>query len=440
MVDDNLLLFSRLSVELFLSSDESHGPIFILTTFKNLFFSKCRFELQNSSPPTTDDIIIIRQPPPPLDASSDCLRFFKTVRLLAELFNNNMVSESTRQFIIDQVLMNPISPPQRNIDAMNYFLCFVCKLPHFHFSDENFKLLVQNSMALEMERNYNKEAKLRKEAEEALAIEKEELELMKRLLESYKEDKDILLLESQQLDQNYQQELQLRKETQQSLSIEKAEIENVKLRLETLENENDGMLLKAEELKVKYEGEVIVRKETEIALNKERNELEAMRQVLEICQIEQETLTLEKVALVENYIKEFNLRKETEEDLSREKQELEIVKGILEAYNQEADSMKQERDNAIKTVQELTRKQQEEEEEKEREPPQSFYCPITQEVMKEPNIAADGFTYEAEAIKRWLTTHDTSPMTNLKLPNRNIVPNRALRSAIRDLALIFPST
>ena len=52
--------------------------------------------------------------------------------------------------------------------------------------------------------------------------------------------------------------------------------------------------------------------------------------------------------------------------------------------------------------------------------------------MKNPHIAADGFTYEAEAIKDWLEAHDTSPMTNLALPHRATIPNPALRSAIQE--------
>ncbi|KAJ3706768.1 hypothetical protein LUZ61_010473 [Rhynchospora tenuis] len=65
--------------------------------------------------------------------------------------------------------------------------------------------------------------------------------------------------------------------------------------------------------------------------------------------------------------------------------------------------------------------------------PSYFICPIFQEVMKDPHIAADGFTYEAEAIKGWLDSgHDTSPMTNLKLIHHELIPNRALRSAILE--------
>ncbi|CAL5025998.1 unnamed protein product [Urochloa decumbens] len=65
--------------------------------------------------------------------------------------------------------------------------------------------------------------------------------------------------------------------------------------------------------------------------------------------------------------------------------------------------------------------------------PSYFICPILQEIMNDPYIAADGFTYEGEAIKGWLDSgHSTSPMTNLKLEHTLLVPNRALRSAILE--------
>ncbi|KAB5532473.1 hypothetical protein DKX38_019143 [Salix brachista] len=63
--------------------------------------------------------------------------------------------------------------------------------------------------------------------------------------------------------------------------------------------------------------------------------------------------------------------------------------------------------------------------------PSHFVCPILQEVMGDPQIAADGFTYEAEAIRGWLQSgHSTSPMTNLKLEHCNLLPNHALHRAI----------
>ncbi|KAJ3689817.1 hypothetical protein LUZ61_018981 [Rhynchospora tenuis] len=65
--------------------------------------------------------------------------------------------------------------------------------------------------------------------------------------------------------------------------------------------------------------------------------------------------------------------------------------------------------------------------------PSLFMCPILQEVMQDPHIAADGFTYEADAIRRWIYGgHNTSPMTNLELPHHNLIPNHVLRSAIQE--------
>ncbi|KAK8714745.1 hypothetical protein V6N13_042094 [Hibiscus sabdariffa] len=68
-----------------------------------------------------------------------------------------------------------------------------------------------------------------------------------------------------------------------------------------------------------------------------------------------------------------------------------------------------------------------------RRAPSHFVCPVFQDVMKDPLIAADGFTYEADAIRGWLESgHDTSPMTNLKLDHCNLVPNYALHQAIQE--------
>ncbi|KAM3746570.1 hypothetical protein ACB098_06G211700 [Castanea mollissima] len=67
------------------------------------------------------------------------------------------------------------------------------------------------------------------------------------------------------------------------------------------------------------------------------------------------------------------------------------------------------------------------------EPPSYFLCPISQDVMEDPHVAADGFTYEERVLREWFDGgHDTSPMTNLKLEHCNLVPNYALRSAIQE--------
>ncbi|KAH9604115.1 hypothetical protein KSS87_010455 [Heliosperma pusillum] len=67
------------------------------------------------------------------------------------------------------------------------------------------------------------------------------------------------------------------------------------------------------------------------------------------------------------------------------------------------------------------------------QPPNYFVCPISQEIMEDPHIASDGFTYELEAIRGWLNSgHDSSPMTNMTLANLELTPNRALCSAIQE--------
>jgi hypothetical protein len=60
-----------------------------------------------------------------------------------------------------------------------------------------------------------------------------------------------------------------------------------------------------------------------------------------------------------------------------------------------------------------------------------FHCPITQELMKDPVVAADGFTYERSAIASWFSKgRRTSPSTNLPLTNTLLVPNKHLRTLI----------
>lgn len=63
--------------------------------------------------------------------------------------------------------------------------------------------------------------------------------------------------------------------------------------------------------------------------------------------------------------------------------------------------------------------------------PATFICPITQEIMRDPVICSDGHSYEREAILRWLSQHNTSPMTNVVI-NGNIVPNHSLRNTIQE--------
>lgn len=65
----------------------------------------------------------------------------------------------------------------------------------------------------------------------------------------------------------------------------------------------------------------------------------------------------------------------------------------------------------------------------------SFACPITLSLMEDPVILGfSGQSYERKAIEEWLETHDTDPISNVKLAHREraLVPNIALRNAIDD--------
>ena len=59
-------------------------------------------------------------------------------------------------------------------------------------------------------------------------------------------------------------------------------------------------------------------------------------------------------------------------------------------------------------------------------------CPITQEVMNDPVICADGHSYERASVEMWLLSHNTSPATNVPLAHTNLVPNHALRNLIYE--------
>lgn len=77
-----------------------------------------------------------------------------------------------------------------------------------------------------------------------------------------------------------------------------------------------------------------------------------------------------------------------------------------------------------------------------------FFCPITDDVMRDPVITSAGHSYERSAIEGnektsalrlayncmcvagWLAMHNTDPKTNIVLESLALVPNHTLRSAI----------
>lgn len=67
------------------------------------------------------------------------------------------------------------------------------------------------------------------------------------------------------------------------------------------------------------------------------------------------------------------------------------------------------------------------------EVPEQLICPITGCPMKDPVVAADGHSYEREAIQQWFTTSDISPMTGMHMPTTQVFPNFTLRQLSEEV-------
>ncbi|CAM8999319.1 unnamed protein product [Rhodiola kirilowii] len=65
-------------------------------------------------------------------------------------------------------------------------------------------------------------------------------------------------------------------------------------------------------------------------------------------------------------------------------------------------------------------------------PPAHFICPILEEVMEDPHVAADGYSYDRKAIMKRLEETDKSFITGLPLPHKQLVPNYTLLTAILE--------
>ncbi len=68
--------------------------------------------------------------------------------------------------------------------------------------------------------------------------------------------------------------------------------------------------------------------------------------------------------------------------------------------------------------------------------PEEFLCPITLDIMEDPVICEDGYTYEREAIIS--ISNSLSPMTRQPINKRILIPNRALKQSIEKFTSKFP--
>eukprot|EP01084_Bolivina_argentea_P212056 360548_1 len=64
--------------------------------------------------------------------------------------------------------------------------------------------------------------------------------------------------------------------------------------------------------------------------------------------------------------------------------------------------------------------------------PKEFICPITKEIMQDPVIAFDGYSYDRIAIEQYLKTHKKSPTTGANADYIIVFPNHKLKASIKQ--------
>jgi tetratricopeptide (TPR) repeat protein len=70
--------------------------------------------------------------------------------------------------------------------------------------------------------------------------------------------------------------------------------------------------------------------------------------------------------------------------------------------------------------------------------PDNFVCSISAQIMFDPVITLDGYSYENEAITQWLANHNTSPKTGAVLSGKLLTPNHDLKGAISEFLTRHP--
>lgn len=63
----------------------------------------------------------------------------------------------------------------------------------------------------------------------------------------------------------------------------------------------------------------------------------------------------------------------------------------------------------------------------------TLMCPITNDILRKPVVAADGFTYERSAIIRWLMSKNKSPLTGNPLTDQTLRTNHNIKQILDAL-------
>ena len=59
-------------------------------------------------------------------------------------------------------------------------------------------------------------------------------------------------------------------------------------------------------------------------------------------------------------------------------------------------------------------------------------CPITNQIFFDPVLTCDGISYERKAIEQWLLKYNTSPVTNLALESKDLIPNLLVKNLVNN--------
>ncbi len=172
-----------------------------------------------------------------------------------------------------------------------------------------------------------------------------------------------------------------------------------------------------------------------------------------------ETQKKDLAARVRDLAREQDLQQQASKRLQLEKKDVEqeqlCIKMQLEeclAYRKNIEEMHlkikgfQEVLNAVLIAQSHIKPEEKKPIKEDKKIPMSYCCPITLELMKDPVMADDDYTYERSAIEKHLITSHISPFTRQPI-SKNLRPNRAIRDAIEEykdslpkpLGLIPPS-
>lgn len=64
--------------------------------------------------------------------------------------------------------------------------------------------------------------------------------------------------------------------------------------------------------------------------------------------------------------------------------------------------------------------------------PEKYLCTISQEIMEEPVVASDGYTYDKKSLLKWVKQSGTSPMTRESMSENDWFVDKRLEKEIKD--------